>query len=79
MEARIKTRVLDRALPAFQVVRESVREALAGVALDVRVDREKSVLKQAAVQHLYGRLSAVLRPDCGDAELMVSYLSTCDT
>ena len=56
----------------FTVVRESVRAALREVADDVRVDREKSVLKQAAVQHLYGRLSATLRPGCGDAELQVS-------
>ena len=55
----------------FTVVRESVRDALGRVADDVRVDREKSVLKQAAVQHLYGRLSARLRPGCGDADLLV--------
>ena len=56
----------------FTVVRESVRDALGRVADEVRVDREKSVLKQAAVQHLYGRLSAKLRPGCGDADLLVS-------
>jgi isochorismate synthase EntC len=55
----------------FTVVRECVRDALREVADDVRVDRKKSVLKQAAVQHLYGRLSATLRPGCGDAELLV--------
>ena len=55
----------------FTVVRESVRDALGRVADNVRVDREKSVLKQAAVQHLYGRLSATLRPGCGDADLLV--------
>ena len=55
----------------FTVVRESVREALATVARGVTLDRQKSVLKQAAVQHLYGRLSATLRPGCGDAELLV--------
>lgn len=55
----------------FTVVRESILEALATVAADVKVDREKSVLKQAAVQHLYGRLSATLQPGRGDAELLV--------
>ncbi len=38
----------------------------------LQVDRPKSVLKQGAVQHLYGRLSAKLRPGCADAELLVS-------
>ena len=55
----------------FMVVRESVREALATVAGVVRLDREKSVLKQAAVQHLYARLSATLQPGCSDADLLV--------
>ena len=57
----------------FTVVRESVRDALGRVADEVRVDREKSVLKQAAVQHLYGRLSAKLRAGCGDADLLVRF------
>ena len=36
------------------------------------VDVEKSVLRQGAVQHLYGCLSGTLHPDCSDAHLLVS-------
>ena len=35
------------------------------------MEREKSVLKQGAVQHLYARLAATLSPDKGDADLLV--------
>lgn len=45
-----------------------------GVCSDVNVDIEKSVLKQGTVQHLYGRLSGNLHPDCTDAHLLVSNL-----
>jgi chorismate binding enzyme len=55
----------------FSVVRDWVAEALRGVATSVSVDREKSVLKQGAVQHLYGRLSATLQPGRTDADLLV--------
>ena len=44
---------------------------LATVSTSVAVDRPKSVLKQGAVQHLYARLSATLRPGCADAGLLV--------
>ncbi|KAK9806829.1 hypothetical protein WJX72_004058 [[Myrmecia] bisecta] len=54
----------------FTIVRNWVRDALAGVSERVVVDREKSVLKQGAVQHLYGRLSAMLKPDINDAALL---------
>lgn len=48
------------------------------------VDTEKSVLKQGAVQHLYGRLSGELLPNCNDSHLLVSSimqngLQLCDT
>ncbi len=36
-------------------------QALAGVCERVSVDVAKSVLKQGAVQHLYGKLSAQVR------------------
>lgn len=36
-------------------------QALAGVCEAVQVDVAKSVLKQGAVQHLYGKLSAQVR------------------
>lgn len=55
----------------FTLVRDFVRDALAEVCSQVRVDTEKSVLKQGAVQHLYGRLSGQLQPDANDAKLLV--------
>ncbi len=55
----------------FTLVRDWVRDALSGVCSVVNVDREKSVLKQGAVQHLYGRLSGQLKPNANDAHLLV--------
>lgn len=52
-------------------MRDFVRDALLGVCSQVKLDTEKSVLKQAAVQHLYGRLSGTLKPDANDAQLLV--------
>lgn len=40
---------------------DSTPQALAGVCERVSVDVAKSVLKQGAVQHLYGKLSAQVR------------------
>lgn len=40
-------------------------QALAGVCEQVQVDVAKSVLKQGAVQHLYGKLSAQVRLTAG--------------
>ncbi len=42
-----------------------------GVCEEVVVEREKSVLKQANVQHLYGCLAGTLRPGVTDADLLV--------
>jgi hypothetical protein len=42
----------------FTVVRDWVQQALGEVCDSVQVDVAKSVLKQGAVQHLYGKLSA---------------------
>lgn len=60
----------------FTVVRDWVRQALGGVCESVQVDVAKSVLKQGAVQHLYGKLSAQVRSwgtsgerQCGQAAL----------
>ena len=41
---------------------------------DVTVEREKSILKQDAIQHLYGRLSGKLREGMNDASLLVKDL-----
>lgn len=43
-----------------------------GVCTDVTVEREKSILKQGSIQHLYGRLSGKLREGVNDASLLVS-------
>ena len=56
----------------FTLVRDFVRDALLEVCSQVQVDTEKSVLKQAAVQHLYGRLSGTLQPHANDAQLLVT-------
>ena len=45
---------------------------LQGVCEGVTVEREKSILKQGAIQHLYGRLSGRLREGVNDASLLVS-------
>ena len=45
--------------------------AMQGVCTDVIVEREKSILKQGAIQHLYGRLSGTLREGVSDASLLV--------
>ena len=42
-----------------------------GVCTSVVVEREKSILKQGAIQHLYGRLSGTLREGVSDASLLV--------
>ena len=42
-----------------------------GVCTNVTVEREKSILKQGAIQHLYGRLSGTLREGVNDASLLV--------
>ena len=45
--------------------------AMQGVCTNVIVEREKSILKQGAIQHLYGRLSGTLREGVSDASLLV--------
>lgn len=55
----------------FVVVRDWVRDALQEVCEQVAVEREKSVLKHGAVQHLYGKLAGRLRDGCDDAAILV--------
>jgi isochorismate synthase/2-succinyl-5-enolpyruvyl-6-hydroxy-3-cyclohexene-1-carboxylate synthase/2-succinyl-6-hydroxy-2,4-cyclohexadiene-1-carboxylate synthase/O-succinylbenzoate synthase len=56
----------------FGVVRDWVRRALGTVCDDVRVEIQKSVLKQGSVQHLYGKLAGTLKEDIGDAALLAA-------
>lgn len=44
---------------------------LQGICDVVTLEREKSVLKQSTVQHLYARLAATLQPEANDATLLV--------
>ena len=57
----------------FAIVREEVRNALSEVAQGgvggVRVEIEKGILRNVAVQHLYSRLSAALAPGKTEADL----------
>lgn len=57
--------------PTLQV-REWIRESLAAVASDVTVEVPKTILKQASVQHLYGRLAATLKPGMHDGHLLAA-------
>lgn len=50
--------------------RPSPLQALSGVCSQVQVDVAKSVLKQGAVQHLYGKLSGQLEPGMTDADVL---------
>lgn len=54
------------------MTREAIRAVLEHVCERVSVEVAKSVLKQAAVQHLYGRLSGRTRPGVGDAALLAA-------
>lgn len=55
----------------FCIVRDWVRERLTNVCNDVNVDVSKALLKQAAVQHLYAKLSGQLEHLKNDAALLV--------
>lgn len=54
----------------FVVVRDWVEAALRQVCDGVAVERSKSLLRHEAVQHLYGRLSGLLRPGKTDVDLL---------
>lgn len=45
--------------------------SMQGLCDNVSVEREKSVLKQATVQHLYGCLSGTLKAGVTDADILV--------
>lgn len=55
----------------FSLVGGASIPAVQGVCSSVSVDTEKSVLKQNAVQHLYGRLSGKLLDNQTDSHLLV--------
>ncbi|MCO5559536.1 hypothetical protein L7F22_013137 [Adiantum nelumboides] len=54
----------------FDIVMESVKQRLEVVCKDVRVQSYKSLIKQANVQHLYGRLVGQLRNGNCEFELL---------
>ncbi|GMH33012.1 hypothetical protein BSKO_00846 [Bryopsis sp. KO-2023] len=54
----------------FTLVRDWLRDALDNVCSKVELEVPKTVLKQRAVQHLYGRLSGELAFDKNDADLL---------
>ncbi|KAK9841086.1 hypothetical protein WJX84_008308 [Apatococcus fuscideae] len=56
----------------FTQVRNWIKRALMGICDVVTLEREKSVLKQSTVQHLYARLAATLQPEANDATLLAA-------
>ncbi len=54
------------------MVRDWIQNALDSVCDHVEVEVAKSVLKQAAVQHLYGRLAARMGRGASDAALLAA-------
>lgn len=56
----------------FTIVREWLKVALEQVCTDVNVEVPKSLLRQAAVQHLYSKLSGTLADEKNDADILVS-------
>ncbi|KAI5055725.1 hypothetical protein GOP47_0029246 [Adiantum capillus-veneris] len=54
----------------FDIVMESVKQRLEVVCKDVRVQSYKSLIKQANIQHLYGRLVGQLRNGNSEFELL---------
>lgn len=54
----------------FTVVRDWIKQQLSPLCVGLKVEVQKSVLKQATVQHLYGRLAGVLKRGVGDAAVL---------
>ena len=54
----------------FTLVRDWIEASLKPLSESVTVEVPKSVLKQGAVQHLYGRLAARLKEESNDAHLL---------
>lgn len=56
----------------FTLVREWIKQQLAPLCTGLAVEVKKSVLKQATVQHLYGRLAGLLKRGVGDAAILAA-------
>jgi isochorismate synthase EntC len=56
----------------FTLVREWIKQQLSPLCTGLAVEVQKSVLKQATVQHLYGRLAGLLKRGVGDAALLAA-------
>jgi isochorismate synthase EntC len=56
----------------FTLVREWIKQQLTPLCTGLAVEVQKSVLKQATVQHLYGRLAGLLKRGVGDAALLAA-------
>ncbi|GAX76586.1 hypothetical protein CEUSTIGMA_g4032.t1 [Chlamydomonas eustigma] len=56
----------------FTLVRDWIEASLRTLSESVNVEVPKSILKQGAVQHLYGRLAAELKPSSNDGHLLKS-------
>ncbi|KAG1664092.1 hypothetical protein FOA52_013276 [Chlamydomonas sp. UWO 241] len=54
----------------FTLVRDWIASSLTPLCSSVSIEVPKSVLKQGAVQHLYGRLAAELTAESNDAHLL---------
>jgi hypothetical protein len=53
-------------------VRNWIHSQLAPLCAQLEVEVTKSVIKMAAVQHLYGRLAGTLAPGAGDGDLLAA-------
>nr|XP_024385455.1 protein PHYLLO, chloroplastic-like isoform X2 [Physcomitrium patens] len=54
----------------FEIVRESIRQNLEKVCKEVEVESHKSIIKQARVQHLYGRFLGTLHSEVDEFDLI---------
>ena len=54
----------------FSVVREWVKASLSSICENVTVEVAKSVLKQESVQHLYSKISGLLKDDVDDGSIL---------
>ena len=56
----------------FTMTRDWIRSQLTPLCDRLHLEVTKSVIKMAAVQHLYGRLAGELGPGVGDASLLAA-------
>ncbi|KAG0608149.1 hypothetical protein M758_8G082600 [Ceratodon purpureus] len=54
----------------FEIVRENIRQNLERVCKDVEVESHKSIIKQARIQHLYGRFLGTLHNEADEFDLL---------